>query len=119
MRVTTSSVSVILTIRHLPPRRLLVCVLFRIACAQAQTPPAGKANFGERTSTHLGEQGLKGIIALSSERVSLKADMSATKTLRVIPTRDERAHIRGRVPRGRCAPAERSQRGSGRAQGLY
>ena len=58
---------------------------------QAQTPPAGKANFGERTSTHLGEQGLKGIIALSSERASLKADMSATKTLRVMLVEDHLA----------------------------
>jgi hypothetical protein len=58
---------------------------------QAQTPPAGKANFGERTSTHLGEQGLKGIIVLSSERASLKADMSATKTLRVMLVEDHLA----------------------------
>ena len=58
---------------------------------QAQTPPAGKANFGERTSTHLGEQGLKGIIALSSVRASLKADMSATKTLRVMLVEDHLA----------------------------
>ncbi len=55
---------------------------------QAQTPPDGKANFGERTSTHLGEQGLKGIVALSSERASLKADMSATETLRVMLVED-------------------------------
>ena len=55
---------------------------------QAQTPPAGKANFGERTSTPLGEQRLKGIIALSSERASLKADMSATETLRVMLVED-------------------------------
>jgi len=36
----------------------------------------------------LGEQGLKGIIALSSERASLKADMSATETLRVMLVED-------------------------------
>ena len=55
---------------------------------QAQTPPAGKANFGERTSTHLGEQGLKGIIALSSERASLKTDMSESRTIRVMLVED-------------------------------